>query len=122
VYGDDEKSNGFSPIDYAVSIYTSLGVSTKVSLLLSAVWLTLGTIYGYLGATFSDRIGRRRVLRMLLHYSVRNHAHTNLAVLGYTCNIIVLILYTAMYGKFQETGLTRYATAAIVFNFLYELT
>ncbi|KIW85245.1 hypothetical protein Z517_00635 [Fonsecaea pedrosoi CBS 271.37] len=90
--------------NYAVIIYSSLGLSTTVSLLLSAVWLTLAAFWNWLGAFLSDRVGRRRIL-----------------LIGNIGTTAMLIIFTGLYAKFQETGERKYATACLVFNFAFEL-
>jgi hypothetical protein len=42
-------------------------------------------------------------------------------VIGNTTTTMCLVLFTAMYARFQETGNTKFATAALVFNFMFEL-
>ncbi|EXJ56256.1 uncharacterized protein A1O5_12712 [Cladophialophora psammophila CBS 110553] len=90
--------------NYSVIIYTSLGNSTSVSLLLNAVWLTLATVWNLVGAIFADNLRRRRGL-----------------VIGYAGAFICLILFTALTAKFTQTGGRSYAIGSVFFNFLFEL-
>ena len=57
--------------NYVYALHTSLGLSPMKALLLGACWNTVATISNFLGAFYSDRLGRRKGLgKSHLKYSV----------------------------------------------------
>lgn len=48
--------------NYSFSLYTSLGLSHANSLLVGAGWNTCAALGNFVGAAFSDRFGRRKIL------------------------------------------------------------
>lgn len=48
--------------NYNVRLYGSLGLGATKSLLLSAVYNTVGLIFAFVGASISDRLGRRKAM------------------------------------------------------------
>ena len=60
------QNNGTLVINnYTVLLYKSLGLSAEISLMLSALYNTLAAIANFVGAYYSDRMGRRKALREL---------------------------------------------------------
>lgn len=55
--------------NYNVILYRSLGLNSTTSLLLSAVYNTVGLIAACFGGLISDRMGRRRALSMSLNFA-----------------------------------------------------
>lgn len=51
---------------FQVIIYSSLGLTGPMPLLMYGVYVTVAAIFNYTGAALCDRIGRRRQLRTLL--------------------------------------------------------
>ena len=58
--------------NYNVRLYGSLGLGSTTSLLLSAVYNTIGLVIACIGGIIADRLGRRKCLRTFptLHYPV----------------------------------------------------
>lgn len=49
--------------NYNVLLYQSLGLSNSQGLIVAAGWNTAGALGNFVGASFSDRVGRRKLLR-----------------------------------------------------------
>lgn len=64
--------------NYNVLLYGSLGLGATTSLLLSAVYNTVGLIVACIGGLISDRLGRRRALSMSLQSIFRLHSQLEL--------------------------------------------
>jgi MFS family permease len=54
--------------NYTVLLYQSLGLNNEISLMLSALYNTLAAIANFVGAYYSDRLGRRKALsKFMIH-------------------------------------------------------
>ena len=63
--------------NYNVLLYRSLGLSASASLAVTASWNTVAMIGNFVGATISDRVGRRRALGKMGHRNI--HARLSAA-------------------------------------------
>jgi hypothetical protein len=62
------QNNGTLVINnYTVLLYKSLGLSAEISLMLSALYNTLAALANFVGAYYSDKMGRRKALREWHH-------------------------------------------------------
>lgn len=88
--------------NYNTLLYKSLGLTTTQALAVGGGYNTLGFIANVIGATVSDRLGRRKIL-----------------VAGFGTTMAMFVIATALIAKYSETQSVSYATAAVVFLFLY---
>ncbi|OQV02316.1 hypothetical protein CLAIMM_07534 [Cladophialophora immunda] len=97
------QNNGTLVINnYTVLLYKSLGLSDEISLMLSALYNTLAAIANFVGAFYSDKMGRRKAL-----------------LLGFTINMSMFIIATGLIGKYSADPSESIAAAAVVFLYLY---
>lgn len=90
--------------NYAVILYTSLGQTGYMPLLLSALWLTTaGLIYNPGGAWLHDKVNSRRKMYMT----------------GFVGIIITTSIYCAMISKYAGTGNKAGNAIGVLFMFLY---
>ncbi|KAL1644918.1 hypothetical protein SLS58_003989 [Diplodia intermedia] len=105
--------------NYAVILYTNLGQTGYMPLLLSAVWLTTaGIIYNPLGAWLHDKVNSRRKMYMtgfagiivttsiLAAMTAEYVGTTNEA--GNAIGVLMMFLYLAMQGTFCDTTMYLY--------------
>ncbi|KAJ9638583.1 hypothetical protein H2204_004354 [Knufia peltigerae] len=88
--------------NYNTLLYQSLGLSNSEALIVGAGYNTWAMIANFAGAMFSDRLGRRKAL-----------------LAGYTANVAMFTVATALIAKYSETNSKSYAAAALTFLFLY---
>ncbi|TVY89023.1 High-affinity glucose transporter [Lachnellula willkommii] len=88
--------------NYNVRLYSSLGLGATKSLLLSAVYNTVGLITACIGGLISDRLGRRKAM-----------------LTGYVLVTCVFAILTGMIAKYNLTPSKSWATAATVMIYLY---
>ncbi|KAH0837150.1 hypothetical protein AYO21_04611 [Fonsecaea monophora] len=97
------QNNGTLVINnYTVLLYRSLGLNAEISLMLSAIYNTLAAIANFVGAYYSDKMGRRKAL-----------------LVGFTLNMSMFIIATGLIGKYSYTPSQGLAAAAVVFLYLY---
>ncbi|KAJ5232275.1 hypothetical protein N7468_005231 [Penicillium chermesinum] len=107
--------------NYQVLLYTNLGETGGMPLLLSAVWLTTaGVIYNPLGAWLHDKVNSRRKMFMtgfagiivttsvLAAMTALYAGTTNKA--GNAVGILFMYLYLAMQGTFCDTTMYLYVS------------
>lgn len=75
--------------NYQIILYTSLGMSGKVPLVLVGVWGTLGVIFACGGAYFFDKLGRRKSFFI--------------SMTGVLIGSIMLVIFWARYEKTGNT-------------------
>ncbi len=56
--------------NYNTLLYQSLGLTNSEALIVAAAYNTFGMVGNFVGATFSDRVGRRKLLRKELCTSI----------------------------------------------------
>ncbi|KAF9885400.1 hypothetical protein FE257_012922 [Aspergillus nanangensis] len=107
--------------NYAVILYTNLGMTGSMPLLLSAVWLTTaGVIYNPLGAWLHDKVNSRRgmyitgfvgilVTTSCLAAMTAEYAGTSNRV-GNGFGILFMYLYLAFQGTFCDTTMYIYVS------------
>ncbi|KAJ9303263.1 hypothetical protein DTO271G3_637 [Paecilomyces variotii] len=107
--------------NYAVLLYTNLGMTGSMPLLLSAVWLTTaGCIYNPLGAWLHDRVNSRRkmyitgfigvvVTTSCLAAMTAEYSGTKNKV-GNGFGIFFMFLYLAFQGTFCDTTMYLYVS------------
>ncbi|CRL17698.1 Sugar/inositol transporter [Penicillium camemberti] len=107
--------------NYAVLLYTNLGMEGGMPLLLSAVWLTTaGLIYNPLGAWLHDKVNSRRGMYMIgfvgiiistscLAAMTAQYAGTTNKV-GNGFGIFFMYLYLAFQGTFCDTTMYLYVS------------
>ncbi|KAJ5358755.1 uncharacterized protein N7496_011168 [Penicillium cataractarum] len=107
--------------NYAVLLYTNLGMKDGMPLLLSAIWLTTaGLIYNPLGAWLHDRVNSRRgmyitgfigiiVTTSCLAAMTAEYAGTTNRV-GNGFGILFIYLYLAFQGTFCDTTMYLYVS------------
>ncbi|TAQ87226.1 hypothetical protein B7494_g4450 [Chlorociboria aeruginascens] len=88
--------------NYNTLLYQSLGLTTGQALIVGASYNTWAMIANFGGAFLSDRLGRRNIL-----------------VIGYTVNVSMFAIATALIAKYNMTLSNAYAASAVVFLFLY---
>lgn len=88
--------------NYGVLLYESLGLSTFMPLLLSALWVTLSFPGNVFTALFIDRIGRRRFM-----------------LIGISGILVTLICEAVMQARYLGTSNTAGQKAAVFFIFLF---
>ncbi|KAK4888965.1 hypothetical protein LTR27_012186 [Elasticomyces elasticus] len=88
--------------NYAPLLYQSLGLSNSNSLILGASLTTVGMLSNALGATISDRFGRRRLL-----------------LFGFASTLVMLSLATGLMAWYTRTGSKGSAAGAVTALFLY---
>ncbi|KAK5704901.1 hypothetical protein LTR97_002012 [Elasticomyces elasticus] len=88
--------------NYAPLLYQSLGLSNSNSLILGASLTTVGMLSNALGATVSDRFGRRRLL-----------------LFGFASTLVMLSLATGLMAWYTRTGSKGSAAGAVTALFLY---
>ncbi|KAF2495020.1 major facilitator superfamily transporter sugar [Lophium mytilinum] len=88
--------------NYNVRLYGSLGLGATKSLLLSAVYNTIGLIFASVGASISDRLGRRKAM-----------------VTGYVAVTCVFATLTGMIAQYNNTPSKGWAAAAVTMVYLY---
>ncbi|VUC32451.1 unnamed protein product [Clonostachys rosea] len=90
--------------NYAVILYTSLGQTGYMPLLLSALWLTTaGVIYNPLGAWLHDKVNSRR----------------KMYITGFVGIVITTSVMSAMIAKFAGTSNQAGNAVGVLFMFLY---
>ncbi|CAI7646981.1 unnamed protein product [Penicillium bialowiezense] len=107
--------------NYAVLLYTNLGMEGSMPLLLSAVWLTTaGVIYNPLGAWLHDKVNSRRGMYMtgfagiivstscLAAMTAQYSGTTNKVGNGF--GIFFMYLYLAFQGTFCDTTMYLYVS------------
>ncbi|KAK7704993.1 hypothetical protein SLS57_010276 [Botryosphaeria dothidea] len=107
--------------NYAVILYTNLGQTGYMPLLLSALWLTTaGVIYNPLGAWLHDKVNSRRTMYMigfagiivttsiLAAMTAEYAGTTNRA--GNAIGVLMMFLYLAMQGTFCDTTMYLYVS------------
>ncbi|OCT49367.1 Sugar transporter family protein [Cladophialophora carrionii] len=88
--------------NYTVLLYQSLGLNNQISIMLSALYNTLAAIANFVGAYYSDRLGRRKAL-----------------IWGYSINMSMFIVATGLIAKYSTSASKGLAAAAVVFLYLY---
>jgi hypothetical protein len=108
--------------NYNVLLYQSLGLSNAGALAVSAAWNTVGWIANMIGATISDKVGRRNALGegTLCCIEVNSTKIVSL-VYGFAGNVATFIIATGFIGKYAEDPRKGFATVATVFLFFYIL-
>lgn len=87
---------------FQVILYTTLGLTNKIALVLAGCWGTVNCIFSFAGALCLDRIGRRKAF----FYSM--------AVV-----IVAQILTTAFWATFERTENIVYGKLAVFAMFIY---
>ncbi|CAK7234719.1 hypothetical protein SBRCBS47491_009044 [Sporothrix bragantina] len=88
--------------NYNVLLYNSLGLGATTSLLLSAVYNTIGLAIAMIGGAIADRMGRRKAL-----------------VTGYFAVTVAFVLLTGFIGKYNTTPTKGWAAAATTMVYVY---
>ncbi|CAK7205379.1 hypothetical protein SEUCBS139899_008149 [Sporothrix eucalyptigena] len=88
--------------NYNVLLYNSLGLGSTTSLLLSAVYNTIGLLIALVGGAIADRLGRRRAL-----------------VMGYIAVTCAFTILTGFIGKYNTTPTKGWAAAATTMVYVY---
>ncbi|EFX06288.1 major facilitator superfamily transporter sugar [Grosmannia clavigera kw1407] len=88
--------------NYNVRLYGSLGLGATTSLLLSAVYNTVGLIMACFGGLIANRLGRRKAL-----------------VTGYLLVTCAFAVLTGMIGKYNTTPTKGWAAAATTMVYIY---
>ncbi|KAH8887958.1 general substrate transporter [Thozetella sp. PMI_491] len=88
--------------NYNVLLYGSLGLGSTTSLLLSAVYNSVGLIIACIGGLIADRLGRRKAL-----------------IAGYVSITCVFAILTGMIAKYNTTPTKSWATAATTMIYIY---
>ncbi|GAB7352394.1 hypothetical protein MBLNU459_g2825t2 [Dothideomycetes sp. NU459] len=88
--------------NYNVLLYGSLGLGATTSLLLSAVYNTVGLIVACIGGLISDRLGRRKAL-----------------ITGYVLVTCVFAVLTGMIAKYNTTPTKNWAAAATTMIYVF---
>ncbi|OAG33838.1 hypothetical protein AYO21_12057 [Fonsecaea monophora] len=88
--------------NYSVILYTGLGLSNKISLLLAAVFVTIACIGNGVNALLIDHFGRKVLL-----------------VAGIAGSLITLIIEAAMTARYSGTDNKAGLKTGVVFLFLY---
>ncbi|OIW32831.1 general substrate transporter [Coniochaeta ligniaria NRRL 30616] len=87
---------------YNALLYQSLGLSNTQALIVSAAYNTFAMIANFIGATFSDRFGRRKLM-----------------LIGFTSTVIMFIIATGLVGQYNQTKTKELAAASVAMFFLY---
>ncbi|EXJ84877.1 hypothetical protein A1O3_05552 [Capronia epimyces CBS 606.96] len=87
---------------YNVLLYGSLGLGPTTSLLLSAVYNTVGLVIACIGGMIADRLGRRRAL-----------------LSGYVSVTCVFAVLTGMIAKYNTTPTKGWAATATTFIYIF---
>ncbi|KAI1335076.1 general substrate transporter [Xylariaceae sp. FL0016] len=107
--------------NYAVILYTSLGQTGYMPLLLSAVWLTTaGLIYNPLGAWLHDKVNSRRkmyitgfvgilITTSIMSAMIARYAGTTDKA-GNAIGVLFMFLYLAFQGTFCDTTMYLYVS------------
>ncbi|KAL4808367.1 general substrate transporter [Aspergillus unguis] len=88
--------------NYNVRLYGSLGLDSTVSLLLSAVYNSIGLVAACVGSLVADRLRRRRAL-----------------ITGYVLVTCVFAALTGLIAQYTNKPTKRWAAAATAMTYLY---
>ena len=106
--------------NYNVLLYGSLGLGPTKSLLLSAVYNTVGLVVASIGGLFADKLGRRKSMRKFFDSA---HAHLTLLIIdtvtGYVLVTVVFAILTGMIAKYNITKTKGWAAAATTMIYLF---
>lgn len=106
--------------NYNVLLYRSLGLGTTKSLLLSAVYNTIGLVIACIGGLISDRLGRRRAMGMYLSIQARQTEILKVMIVtGYVLIACVFATLTGMIAKYNTSPTKNWAAGATAMIYLY---
>jgi hypothetical protein len=106
--------------NYNVRLYGSLGLGATTSLLLSAVYNTVGFIIACIAVLISDRLGRRRAMSKFFNPAqVQLNLLSVETVYGYVSVTCVFATLTGMIAKYNNTPAKGWAAAATTMVFLF---
>lgn len=100
-------------------LYQSLGLSNSQALIVSAGYNTWGMVANFLGATISDRFGRRRLLGEFSIWNAFLILILTLVVIGFGSTLAMFVVATGLIAKYTETGTKTWAGLSLTFLFLY---
>ncbi|KAH8879168.1 MFS general substrate transporter [Thozetella sp. PMI_491] len=89
-------------IAYDKNVQDTHGFSNTEALIVSAAYNTWGMVANFIGATMSDRVGRRKLL-----------------LIGFISSIISFAVATSLVSKYNETASKTFAALSLAFFFLY---
>lgn len=107
--------------NYNVLLYGSLGLGATRSLLLSAVYNSVGLIIACIGGAIADRLGRRKCLSKLKNPTPCWSRLANIftTVTGYVLITIVFAILTAMIARYNQTPTKGWAAAAVTMVYAF---